>query len=74
MSFKEVLKIEESCLSILRPKIDSEQCNEELLKDYFTCSLLLRKLTLYRDLHLQSSPEEKLLSINIQDYYNLKNI
>lgn len=48
MSFKEVYKIEESCLTILRGKIEGDECSEEILKDYLTCSLFLRKLKLFK--------------------------
>lgn len=48
MSFKEVYKVEEACLNLLQPRVLSEQCTEELLRDYLTCFLLMRKLKLYK--------------------------
>ena len=52
MSFRELLKIEESCLTILKEKIFGPKCSEENIQEYLTSHCFIKKLKLFRDIEL----------------------
>ena len=49
MQFREVYKLEQTCIEMLEKEVFGTKCTEAALKNYIKSHFLLRKLELYRD-------------------------
>lgn len=78
MSFNEVFKIEQACFEMLRADLFSNSnCGEKAIRDYLISHFLLRKLTYFRNTHLNNpaytratpdDPDTRVFVIDIQQY------
>lgn len=81
MLFREVYKLEQSCIEMLQKDVFGTKCSEKSLKNYMTSHFLIRKLEFFRDkntvlqgLRGTQDDENKKFTIDIQQYFNCVNL